>query len=121
VQRAVLWKLACPEDEGRFALIPRTTRERHRLVTLPRRVSREGKVRSRDIASRSAVHQFAMQNERLRLLPRPPEDSGQADDGKRMSPGHLRGGFKRGDGLVESSSQSQRYAKRPARHKRLRV
>ena len=41
MQRAVLRKVARPEDEGRLAFIPRTTRERHRRFTLPGSLSRE--------------------------------------------------------------------------------
>ena len=52
VQRAVLRKVARPEDEGRLALIPRASGECHRLFMLPGSLSRDGQVRRRDITSR---------------------------------------------------------------------
>jgi len=86
MQRAVLRKVARPEDERRLAFIPRSTRERHRFFMLPGSLGCESKVASRDVALRGAVHQFAMQGERLRLLPAPSENSSQTDEGERVSP-----------------------------------
>src|SRR5713226_2561737 len=121
MQRAELRKVARMEDKGRLALVPRTTRECHRLLTLPGSLSREDQVRSRDITSRGAVHQFAMQCARLRPFPPMPEDSRQAGEGDRVAPRHTYGSLERGDRLFETSSRSQRDTECPARHKRLGV
>src|SRR5437660_203949 len=60
-------------------------------------LSREGQVRGRDIISRGAVHQFAMERVRLRPLPPMAEDSRQAGEADRIAPRHPYGCLQRRD------------------------
>ena len=64
-QRAVLRKVSRPKNEWRLAFVPRTMGECNRLFTLPGSLSRDGKMRSRNITSHGAIQQFAMQRARL--------------------------------------------------------
>jgi hypothetical protein len=88
VPRAVLRKVTRLEDEGRLALVPRTDARMSSLFMLSGRLSRESELRSRDMTSLGAVHQFAMYGARLPLPSRLAEDSRQGCEGERVAPRH---------------------------------